>query len=138
MRLRKYGPIVFLLIAGMFCTLGNIWVTAYRSTIPIALEGTVAEKDIGREKHPGQDDVHWLEMEGGQTLHIDSQLWKELREGDHLQKEAWSAELLRDGLPVSLDWSYDFRGMVPTMLAAIALIALLLVRIVRLPKSLNR
>lgn len=131
MRLRKNGPILFLLVAALICTLGNLWITAERSTIPVALEGTVAAKDIGREKHPGQDDVHWLKMEGGQTLHIDGQLWKELREGDHLQKKAWSAELLRDGLPVPLDWSYDFRGMVPTMLTAIVLAALLLTRIVR-------
>lgn len=118
MRLRKSMSAFILLVCGLLCTVGNLWVTAERSTIPSALNATVAAKDLGREKHPGHDDVHWLLLESGKKVHVDGTLWQSIREGDHLQKEAWAKELDRNGQVQFLTWSPDFTGMVPTMIGA--------------------
>ncbi len=128
MRLRKSMSAFILLVCGLLCTVGNLWVTAGRSTIPSALNTTVAAKEIGREKHPGHDDVHWLLLESGTKIHVDGTLWQSIREGDHLQKEAWSKELNRDGQVQSLAWSPDLTGMLPTMIGAtLMLLALFII-----------
>ena len=125
MHFRKSISVLILLLLGLFCVLGNIWVTADRSTMPSAIKGTLAAKEIGREKHPGQDDVHWLVFENGELIHVDGEIWNAVREGDYLKKERWSSELNIDGQTLPLKFSPDFTGMLWTMIPAAILLLLL-------------
>lgn len=125
MRLRKSTAAVAIALAGLLFCAGNLWYTAQRSAIPVSLDDVVTGKGIGREKHPGVDDVHWLVLRDGDSMHVDEALYKAVSRDEHLRKDAWSRELRHDDRTLRLDWSTDTRGMVPTMAAGIGALMLL-------------
>ncbi|MBX9789319.1 MAG: hypothetical protein K2Y37_10420 [Pirellulales bacterium] len=114
---------VSLLLVGAALVAGNLWFTAARSTIPLALDGRVAAREVRHEKHPGKDDVCLLHFEDGRTLHVDTAVFAAVDVGQWLYKTAWQHSLDRHGANVPLDWSADARGMWPTM--GVALVTLL-------------
>lgn len=117
------APALSLLLGGAALVAGNLWFTAARSTIPLALDGRVASREVRHEKHPGNDDVCLLHFEDGRTLHVDAAVFAAVSAGQRLHKSAWQRSLDRDGVRVPLDWSADARGMWPTM--GVALVTLL-------------
>jgi hypothetical protein len=113
-----------LLVLGAALVAGNLWYTAARSTIPLAIDSRIAVREIRFEKHPGSDDVCLLSLADGRVLHVDAALFAALADGQTLQKRAWQHTLERDEQPLPLEWSDDARGMWRTM--GVALVALIL------------
>jgi hypothetical protein len=93
---------------------GNLAVTLLRSTIPIAVEGTITRIDIRPEAHPGVDDVNLLSVDG-RTIVVDTAVIRDLRVGDEIRKDAWSTTLETPRGPKHLDPSDDLWGMVVVM-----------------------
>lgn len=114
-----------LLGLGIFCILGNLGFTLDRSLILRGLDAQVEGKEIGHEKHPGVDDVHWLRFKNGRRVHVDQGLWSRVEEGDHLVKEAWSSRLMLGTNAITLETSDDFSGMMPVM-GGVAVVLILL------------
>lgn len=117
----KRHTVLIIFLIGLLCVMGNLWVTLNRSTMPRSFDNRVVKKEIGHEKHPGKDDVNWLILDNGEKIHVDSDLWKELQEGDQLKKDAWEVELHHgqkntDETSTIIRLSPDFQGMVGTML----------------------
>ncbi len=122
-KLGKKEAALVVLGVGILCVAGNLWATLNRSTIPRSLDGTVTGKEIGFEKHPGEDDVCWLLLDNGGKIHVDAEIWKRVNEGDHLEKESWSTELMIGENVMRLEPSADARGMIPVMLGTLLLLA---------------
>jgi hypothetical protein len=116
------GAAALLLLLGAALVAGNLWYTAARSTIPLAVDGRIASREIRHEKHPGSDDVCLLTLDDGRVLHVDAEVYAALGDGQSVQKRAWERTLVHDGQPLPLNWSADARGMWPTM--GVALVAL--------------
>jgi len=112
-----------LLLLGAALVAGNLWYTAARSTIPLAIDGRVASREIRFEKHPGGDDVCLLTLADGRVLHVDAALFTALGDGQSLHKRAWERTLERDRQSLPLAWSADAQGMWRTM--SVALVALI-------------
>lgn len=112
-----------LLAVGLALVAGNLWCTAARSTIPLALDTTVLSRETRREKHPGTDDVFLWHTADGRTLPVDRAVTESVpRDRARVEKQAFSKTLLYDGQPVRLAWSPDFRGMRWTMAVAVVLL----------------
>ncbi|MBX7167647.1 MAG: hypothetical protein K1X74_15055 [Pirellulales bacterium] len=110
-------------LAGILaCT--NLWVTAARSTIPLALATQLLNSEVRHEKHPGQDDVCLWMLADRRVLHVDQEVFAAVpRWGDRLEKQPWERVLKADGRVILLAWSADFRGMgrvMPVVLVVIA------------------
>lgn len=115
---------VLLLILGAALVAGNLWFTAARSTIPLAIDGRIASREIRFEKHPGHDDVCLLHFEDGRKLHVDASVFAAVDVGQWLYKSAWERSLYCHGATVPLEWSADAQGMWRTMgVALVALVA---------------
>ena len=125
MHFRRSRVALIIGLVGLLLCAGNLWFTAQRSAIPRSFDNVLARKEIGREKHPGKDDVHWLVLENGPTLHVDESVFNAVNVGERLQKESWSRDLLHGGNVHRLDWSNDFRGMVWVMAIGVIAVALL-------------
>jgi hypothetical protein len=95
--------------------LGNLIVTANRSLIPQTIDAEVAILDIKREKHPGIDDVHFMTLTTGETLHVDKSVAEKLQVGMPIRKQAWEHKLMTEKEQISLEYSKDFRGMMWVM-----------------------
>ena len=105
-----------LLQVGVLLGAGNIWFTAARSTIPLALDAQLVKKEMREEKHPPKDSVHLLHFAGeGPPLHVDAAIFAAVEPGEQLQKEAWQRELRHNGETLALVWSDDFQGMLRAM-----------------------
>lgn len=108
-------------LLALFATLavGNVFITAQRSLIPMSVIGTVIDIELRREKHPGKDDVHlvtWTEPSGAsQTIQIDKAIAEQLKSGDQIHKAAWQSTLYIDNRPISLAYSDDLWGMLKAM-----------------------
>ena len=114
---------------GLACLIGNLWYALDRSTIPRSLDDRVVSRDIGREKHPGEDDVHWLVLQNEGTLHVDRPVWEGVKEGDRITKESWSDHLIVNGdRVVRLGPSEDAWGMVWVMSGGLVVVIALLGR----------
>jgi hypothetical protein len=115
--------VVLVIVAGL--ALGNLSVTFLRSTIPLAVRGTVRALETRTESHPGVDDVHLVTI-GGRRLHIDAAVASHLQIGDSVQKRAWSRTLHTSRGAVRLNPSAEVWGMAITMplIAALALLLL--------------
>ena len=120
---------------GLACLIGNLWYALDRSTIPRSLDDRVVSRDIGREKHPGEDDVHWLVLQNEGTLHVDRPVWEGVKEGDRITKESWSDHLIVNGdRVVRLGPSEDAWGMVWVGLGGV----LILVGVVGVQRGMER
>ena len=119
------SPRVALLALTVALCVGNLTFTFWRSTIPLALEGTVQSIEFLTEKNPGIDDVHVLEIDD-EEFHIDKALAGQLTANVHISKDAWSSELTVGkgdiARTVNLEPSQDFKGMlflIPAVLIAL-------------------
>lgn len=108
-----------LLAAAVALALGNVWFTAARSTIPLALHGVVKAKEVRREKHPGHDDVFLLALDSGRSLQVDAAVYQAVTKGESLSKSPWSEQLVHGHRTLALAWSADARGMFAAMPATI-------------------
>jgi len=115
---------VLLFFTGAALVAGNLWYTAARSTIPLAIDGRIAAREVRFEKHPGSDDVCLLTLADGRVLQVDAAVFAALDDGQSLHKRAWQHAIERDGQPLPLEWSADAQGMWPTM--GVAVLALIL------------
>lgn len=111
-----------LVAAGLAFSVGNIWVTLARSTIPVSLSGTVTDKELREEKHPGVDDVYLVTFSDGRVIQVDRSVFVAARVGAPLEKEAWSRRLRTGEQDVDLDLSTDARRMFILMPLAAALV----------------
>jgi hypothetical protein len=123
--------LALLLVFGLVLAGGNIWVVAARSTIPLALNAQVTEKELRHEKHPGRDDVCLVQLNNGLTLHVDQSVFAKVTVGDSIRKSAWSNKLTVDGQETLLAWSPDFYGMTVAMPAI--MVVMFLTAILKLP-----
>jgi hypothetical protein len=130
MRWHKAISIFLLLSLAALLAAANVWYTAARSTIPLALDTTVLSKEVRREKHAGKDDVFLLELEGLGQIQVDREIYESIAIGETLKKEGHSRELRHDDQSLILHWSRDYQGMLAAMpLCMVALAALLAVSI---------
>lgn len=118
-----------LLVATVILALVNLGVTLTRSTIPLALDGTIESIEFLSEGNPGIDDIYVLRV-GEKEVHVDRAIAKQLTVGVHVSKEAWSSELTAgrqsETRTVELSPSEDFTGMAITMpIAMIGVLVLL-------------
>ncbi len=128
MRWHKAISISLLFSLAALLAVANIWYTAARSTIPLALDTTVLNKEVRREKHAGKDDVFLLELEGLGQIQVDREVYENTAIGETLRKESHSMELRHGDKAVILQWSRDYQGMLAAMpLCMIALASLLAV-----------
>ena len=114
MRSPKILSALMLLAMGVVLAAANVWFTAARSTIPLALDGVVTTMELRREKHPGRDDVFLLKLHS-RTVQVDEAVYRTVSMGERLHKARWSKRLRHDGQTLSLTWSRDFRGMLLAM-----------------------
>jgi hypothetical protein len=106
----------------MAFAVANIAVTAHRSLIPVALDGTITKMELRHEKHPGVDDV-WLVTVGDRLLHVDDEVAFQLHHGATVAKGAWETTLTVDGRQVGLALSPDAVGMLVVMPLAVVVAA---------------
>ena len=99
-----------LLVAVVLFAALAAWSLAVRSTIPMALDGTVTSIETRHEKHPGVDDV-WLVAFDGDQRHLDAEIAEGLSVGDHVAKERWDTRVEVNGEARSLHLSNDSRAM---------------------------
>ena len=98
------------------------YATVARSAIPLRWNGTVTRVEARAEKHPGVDDA-WFVTVGGRAVHVDAVLARTLREGDRVEKAAWSRTLRVNGTPRRLALSRDagrMLGVAPLLVIAVA------------------
>ena len=117
---------VLLLMATLLAA-GNLWFTAARSTIPLALDAIVLSKEIREEKHPPKDSVYLLRLDNHREMHVDRAVSDALSAGEQIHKDAWSHELRHDRGVLDLHWSADYRGMRWVMPGALLVMAALAV-----------
>jgi hypothetical protein len=106
----RRGAVALLLVAVTLFSALAAWSLAVRSTIPMALDGTVTGIETRHEKHPGVDDV-WLVAIDGNQRHLDTEIAKGLSVGDHIEKVRWDTRLEVNGESRSLHLSNDSRAM---------------------------
>lgn len=116
MRSSKLWPICGLLLVALALAAVNLWCTAARSTIPLALNGKILELEIRNEKHPGFDDVFFILLDDGRRLHVDRPVFQSVEVGDLVEKPRFEhvLKISRKGeklSPVELTPSADHRGM---------------------------
>lgn len=112
-----------LLILATILAVGNLWISAARSTIPLSLDDRVEQVEIRYEKHPGKDDVYLVHLRSGRTLHMDQAVATALLPKGTIQKQPWERQAKVNDRIVNLDWSADACGMSRAM-PAIMLILL--------------
>jgi hypothetical protein len=112
-----------LLIIAVALAAANLWFAAIRSTIPLALDDIVGEREIRIEKHPGVDDVYLLTMKRAGTRQVDKPVYDQVKEGDRLRKRAWETRLMAGQRIVRLVWSADARGLAAVMPAVLIIVA---------------
>lgn len=109
---------LIILAAGF--AVGNVWFTAARSAIPVAIDGIMSFKEKRLEKHPGVDDVYLLTFEGGHGLQVDRAVYEAIPIGADLKKRSWQRSLVVDDRVIDLDWSIDALRMPWAMVLAFA------------------
>lgn len=122
---RRATAALLVLAAVLFAGLAA-WSLAARSAIPLAIEGTVTDIEIRHEKHPGEDDV-WLVSVDGEQHHLGSGLAKALSVGDRLSKDRWETRLEVNGEGMALQLSDDAFAMLffaPILALTAAVVAL--------------
>ena len=77
------------------------------------------------EHQPGVDDVYFLTFDGGRTIHVDKHVFDAVRNGEALQKDAWSRKLQHAGQTLTAKWSVDAARMLLVMPAVLAVLAAL-------------
>ena len=126
MRWRKVVLGVLLFALAAVLAAANTWFTAARSTIPLALDTKVLNKEIRREKHEGKDDVCLLELAGLGQIQVDQEIYDTIAVGETLQKERYAHELRHGDKAVQLHWSRDHQGMLTAMPICLGILAALL------------
>jgi hypothetical protein len=115
LRSHSFLALAFLLLIGALLAVGNVWIAAKRSTIPLELHEAVAKKEVRREKHPDHDDVHLLCFQSGRVLEVDRQVFEAVHEGERIEKSVWARELRHGAHALQLFWSRDYQGMTRAM-----------------------
>lgn len=121
---RRVAVVLLLAAAFLFSALGA-WSVVKRSTIPMALNGTVTEIEVRPEKHPGVDDV-WIVWIEGEGHHLDVAVASKLSVGDRVAKGRWERHLMVDGTDRRVSLSDDARAMLflsPAMVLLCAALA---------------
>jgi hypothetical protein len=111
----------------LLLAIANLWFTAARSLIPLAVDARLVSKERRPEKHAGIDDVYLLTLAGGRTIQVDEAIYEFAAEGDQLRKAAWSNQLQSGTETIRLQFARDFRRMLWVMPATIAAAAVLCV-----------
>jgi len=125
-----------LCILGCLLAVANLWYTAVRSTIPIAIDGIIEGHEKRLEKKPGVDDVFIITMDGGWAFQVDAAIFDATDVSAVLHKNPWSSELSINSEMHRIDWSTDFRRMCIVMpIACLAMIATLILTWRRLGES---
>ena len=116
------------MICGLLLATANLWYTAARSLIPLAIHARLISKERRPEKHPGIDDVYLLKLAGNRTIQVDEVIYDFVAEGQELKKADWSNQLQSGTETLRLQFSRDFRRMLwvmpATMIAAVVLCVL--------------
>ena len=129
---RRFFAVRVLLALAIALAAGNVWFAGARSTIPLALKGEVIRKEVRHEKHPPRDDVWLLDLGSRSFIQVDKEVFDRVAIGDRLSKVRWSWTLMRNGQPISLEWSADARGMFWAMPLGLAvMLATVFVRPIR-------
>lgn len=125
--MRFVSPLCVILLwsIGVALAAFDLWAVAARSAIPLAIDDVVIEKEVRREQHPGEHDVHLLRFKSGRRLHVDATVAAAVNVDDRLRKTAWDTTLAVGEAQLRLTWSDDARGMLPTSIIAVALVSLL-------------
>ncbi|RNL62649.1 hypothetical protein EFK50_12900 [Nocardioides marmoriginsengisoli] len=108
---RSFWAALTLLLVGVAFAALAAWSMVARSTIPLALDGTVTSIELRHEKHPGVDDVWMVGFDDDGPRHLDRAVAALLTEGDRVRKDAWSRTLVVDGETHDVALSDDARRM---------------------------
>lgn len=117
-----------LLLAGLACVAGTLWVSATRTLRGVAVDATLLRRERRTEKHPGLDDVVLWHLSDGathQVRQVTDVLDERVPRGAHLRKARFDAALEVDGVRTDLPSSDDFDGA--RRAAPLSVLALLLV-----------
>lgn len=126
----RFRPFALLLLAALafVCALGAIREARRRSTIPLELDGVLERKAIGFEKHPGLDDLCYLDLRERngrlRRIQVDAALWQRLAEGDRLEKRAGEATLRASDRTLPLSESEESRAIGRALLAILASVSI--------------
>lgn len=116
------------MICGLLLAIANLWFTAARSLIPLAVDATLVSKERRPEKHARIDDVYLLTLAGGRTIQVDEAIYDSVAEGEELRKAAWSNHLQSGTETIRLQFARDFWRMLwvmpATIIAAVVLCVL--------------
>lgn len=126
MHLPRAYSLGILLLMGLALAQANLWFAAVRTTIPLHLDGQVAEKERRLEKKPGVDDVCLVTLDDGTSFQVEIAVYDAIIPGCTLRKDAWSRQLHIDDAAIELDWSLDVRRMLWAMPATVLVLALLI------------
>lgn len=123
-------PLLALLLVGTLLAAGNLWFTSARTLIPFGLHTTVADLEIRHEKHPGFDDVLFLVLGDGRTLHVERSTFQAVAVGDLLDKRPFEQTLIIQGKSgnasaLTLKPSRDLQGMQKVMPITLGLMLVL-------------
>ncbi len=117
----KFITSVLLLSLGIALALANLWFTAARSTIPLALDAQVDGKSRLTEKYGKVDDVYLLYFEDNETLQVDPDVFFAVKKKAPIRKRAWSFQLETGDRSIDLKWSQDLYGMLWVMPITLAI-----------------
>ena len=115
MRLHRAISLGILILLAVFFATGNLWVSALRSTIPMALDGEVATKACLIEKTPGVDDVYIVNFDDDSSIQVDGAVFEAISVHQIVRKDAWSRNMIVGSVETNLAWSRDFVGMLWAM-----------------------
>jgi len=123
--------VLALVVTGALLVLLGGWSFLARSTLPLALDGTVTSVQVLAEKHPGVDYVWMVTLDDGSPRHLDRSVARLTTEGAVVSKDAWSRTLRVDGVAHDVGPSRDataFLALSPVLVLALAGLGVVAVR----------
>jgi hypothetical protein len=120
---RRRGPVAALVVTGVLLVVLGAWTFVARSSLPLALDGTVTSVEVRHEKHPGVDDVWMVALDDRAPRHLDRAVARLLEPGDEVRKDRWSGTLRVAGTAHDVGPSRDarvFLGLSPVLVLAVA------------------
>ena len=101
--------------------IGNVATVSLRFLVARTIDLSRVEKKIVRfEKHPGRDDVHYLQLSSGRIIRVEKSVFDLVREGDSIEKSRGESIMIT-GRNVRILWSAAFSRMLEGMLLIVVI-----------------
>ena len=107
-----------LTLLGFALCVGNVLISASRTTIPLAIEGTVTGKKLLYEKKKGVDDVYMIFLGRSARYQVDKTVFNAVSVNTRLEKNKWTKFLTVGTSVVPLSWTTEVQSMLCVMIVA--------------------